>query len=190
MWRDLPRIGSQEVSGTTVELGPAVSPALNLSVGTAAGVPGRAYRPCGKRHECRENDGDPEGYGVWCTKAGNLGMSADGGFEERCLVDSRQVAPVPGGPEPVDVAPLMCAGLTIRNALGTAGVRLEEGGGKGTCIAISGAGGGLGHLGVQFAAKLGCEVIAIDAVDELNDLVEDYHRGAGGKLVVDMSKGR
>jgi D-arabinose 1-dehydrogenase-like Zn-dependent alcohol dehydrogenase len=184
MWQDLPRIGSHEFSGTIVELGPAVSPALKLAVGTAVGVPGRAYRPCGKCYECRENDGDPEGYGVYCTKAGNLGLSANGGFEDFCLVDSRQVAPVPEGLEAVDVAPLMCAGLTIWNALGTAGVRLEEGGGKGMCIAISGAGGGLGHLGVQFAVKLGCEVIAVDAGDEALKLCREVVEGLGkdGKM--------
>jgi propanol-preferring alcohol dehydrogenase len=59
----------------------------------------------------------------------------------------------------------MCAGLTIWNALEKAGVKLQEEGGAGKKIAISDAGGGLGHLGVQFATKLGCEVVAGDAAE-------------------------
>ena len=80
----------------------------------------------------------------------------------------------------------MCAGVTIWNALEKAGVKMEqEGGGKGMTIAISGAGGGLGHLGIQFAAKLGCEVIAIDASDGALKLIEDVANGMGeaGKKV-------
>lgn len=59
----------------------------------------------------------------------------------------------------------MCAGLTIWNALEAGRVEMKKGGGNGRIIAISGAGGGLGHLGVQFAVKLGCDVVAIDASD-------------------------
>lgn len=116
-----------------------------------------------------------------------MGLSRDGGFQEYCVVDSRQVTPVPDGLAAVDVAPLMCAGLTIWNALGRAKVKLEDGGGKGMTVAISGAGGGLGHLGVQFAVKLGCEVIAIDAADGalklLKEVVDDLG-SLGSKVTV------
>jgi len=71
----------------------------------------------------------------------------------------------------------MCAGITIWRALNRGGVELREGGGVGKKIAISGAGGGLGHLGVQFAAKMGCEVVAVDAGDKplglLKEVVEE-----------------
>ena len=113
MWQDLPRVGSHEFAGKIVALGPEVDSSLGLSVGTQAGVPGRAYHPCGECYECHNNDGDPRGYGVWCTKAGNLGLSRDGGFEDFALADSRQVAPMPEKMTAVDTAPLMCAGLTI-----------------------------------------------------------------------------
>lgn len=66
MYQDLPRVGSHESSGVIAALGPDVSPELGLKVGQLLGVPGRAYRPCGKCYECRNTDGDPEGYGVWC----------------------------------------------------------------------------------------------------------------------------
>ena len=97
MWQGLPRVGSHEFAGEIVALGQDVKSSLGLKEGTPVGVPGRAYHPCGKCYECRNNDGDPEGYGVWCTKAGNLGLSKNGGFQEYALVDSRQLAPIPGG---------------------------------------------------------------------------------------------
>lgn len=187
MWKDLPRVGSHEFAGEIEALGPDVDPSLALSVGKRVGVPGRAYRPCGSCYECKNNDGDPKGYGVWCSKAGNLGLSANGGFEEYALADSRQVAPIPEGLTAVDTAPLMCAGLTIWNALEAAGVNTNESGGGNTSLtmAIIGAGGGLGHLGVQFAAKLGCKVLAVDTSDNALKLLEDVvgRMGSSGKQV-------
>ncbi|KAI0968306.1 alcohol dehydrogenase [Xylaria arbuscula] len=191
MWQNLPRVGSHEFAGTIVAMGPDVSPSLELCVGQPVGVPGRAYHPCGSCYECTHNDGDPDKYGVWCTKAGNLGLSADGGFQDFCIADSRQVAPIPKGMTAVDTAPLMCAGLTTWNALSHAKVRMEKGGGKGLTIAISGAGGGLGHLGVQFAAKLGCHVVAIDAGDaplEMLQVVKDLGDLGSNVTVVDARK--
>lgn len=171
MWQDLPRVGSHEFAGTIVAIGPNVSPDLSLKVGGRVGVPGRAFHPCGACNECTHNDGDPKEYGVWCTKAGNLGLSADGGFQEYCIADSRQVAPMPEGMTSVETAPLMCAGLTVWNALSRVLNKMEPGSGTGTTVAISGAGGGLGHLGVQFAAKLGCKVVAIDVADPALELL-------------------
>lgn len=193
MWQDLPRVGSHESSGIIAALGPDVSPSLNLHVGQLVGVPGRAFAPCGTCYECMHNDGDPPGYGVWCKNAGNLGLSRDGGFQEYTIADSRQVAPVPQGLEAKEVAPLMCAGLTIWNALSRGGVTMKEGGGEGKTVAISGAGGGLGHLGVQFAAKLGCRVVAIEAADSqlklLRSVVDKLGFEAGGRVtIVDARK--
>lgn len=186
MWQDLPRVGSHEFAGKIVALGPEVAPELGLQVGLLVGVPGRAFHSCGACYECTNNDGDPERYGVWCTKAKNLGLSADGGFQELCTVDSRQVTPVPDGMTTVETAPLMCAGLTIWNALEKAKVRMEKGGGHGLTIAILGAGGGLGHLGVQFAAKLGCGVIAVDVTDKALKLLADVVQDLGdvGRKVI------
>ncbi|KAF2096083.1 GroES-like protein [Rhizodiscina lignyota] len=179
MWQDLPRVGSHEFAGTIVALGPDVPSSLNLSVGARVGVPGRAFHPCGSCYECTHNDDDPHGYGVWCSKAGNLGLTRNGGFEEFAVADSRQVAPMPDELDAINTAPLMCAGLTIWNALATAGVKMEVGGGKGKSVAISGAGGGLGHLGVQFAVKLGCDVVAVDAGDKALALLEEIVRDLG-----------
>lgn len=189
MYQDLPRIGSHEFAGVIDSMGPAVPTKLGLRVGLAVGVPGRAFHCCGKCYECRHNDGDPDGYGVWCTKAGNLGLSADGGFQEYCTVDSRQVAPHPEAMKATEVAPLMCAGLTIWNALERANVKMVKDGGKGLSVAISGAGGGLGHLGVQFAARVGCTVLAIDASDGglalLKDVVRDLGEDGARVTIID-----
>ena len=139
----------------------------------------RAYHPCGSCYECTHNDGDPKDYGVWCTKAGNLGLSRDGGFEEFALADSRQVAPVPKELKAVETAPLMCAGLTIWNALETGGIDVSSGSNSDKTVAIIGAGGGLGHLGVQFAVKLGCKVIAVDTGDKALKLLAEVKEGLG-----------
>lgn len=179
MWHELPRVGSHEFAGVIVAIGPDVSKDLGLAVGASVGVPGRAFHSCGSCFECHNNDGDPEGYGVWCSKAGNLGLSRDGGFQDFCIVDSRQVAPMPAAMSAVDTAPLMCAGLTIWNALEAGRVALRKGGGEGMTVAISGAGGGLGHLGVQFAVKLGCRVVAIDASDGALELLREVVKGLG-----------
>jgi D-arabinose 1-dehydrogenase-like Zn-dependent alcohol dehydrogenase len=157
----LPIISCHEFAGTIVSAGPlAFSAVPSLSVGSRVGVPGRSYRPCTKCWECKNNDGDPEGYSVACPKGGNLGITRDGGFQQYALVDARQVAKLPDELTEVEAAPLMCAGLTIFAALLKCG--LKEGG----KVGVIGCGGGLGHLGLQFGVRMGFEVVGVDASDE------------------------
>ncbi|EEU45735.1 uncharacterized protein NECHADRAFT_41395 [Fusarium vanettenii 77-13-4] len=155
----LPRIGCHEFAGKVLEVGPDVPKARGIFAGLHVGVPGRAYHPCGTCYECQNTGSDEIGYSPYCPLAGNLGLTQDGGFQKFCLVDSRQVAPLPEGLSPLQAAPLMCAGLTIWSALRHAAVQ------RASTVGILGAGGGLGHLGVQFAARLGKRVLAIDAKD-------------------------
>jgi len=157
--KDLPRIGCHEFAGVIISLGESVSKTLQLSPGTRVGVPGRAYKPCSTCYECIHPDKDPMGYSPFCPYAKNLGLTIDGGFQEYCLVDSRQVTRIPDGLSSVQAAPLMCAGLTVWSALHHGRLRHAR------KVAILGAGGGLGHLGIQFAAHLGLTVLAIDAND-------------------------
>lgn len=119
------------------------------------------------------------GYSPYCPSAGNLGLTRDGGFQEYCLVDSRQVAVLPGSLPPTQAAPLMCAGLTIWSALQHEKVQSAQ------RVGIIGAGGGLGHIGVQSAAHLGKEVLAIDATDQALGLVQKVKENLGevGKSV-------
>ena len=188
MWQDLPRVGSHEPAGIIHSFGPdaaSASSELGLKEGMLVGVRARAFQPCGQCRECRENDGDPAGYGVWCSKAGNLGLSRDGGFQEWCLVDSRQVVPVPDGMKATEVAPLMCAGVTIWSAIEKAGVNMQDpevNQQKGLSIGIVGAGGGLGHLGVQFASKLGCDIVAVDLTKAIESLKPVVNSIKGAKV--------
>lgn len=179
MFQDLPRVGCHEFAGEIVAAGPDVTADYGLAVGTRVGVPGRAYHPCGSCYECTHPGQDRQGYSPYCPKAFNLGLTRDGGFQEYCLVDSRQVAPLPDGLTAVQAAPLMCAGVTIWSALQHEKVRDARN------VAILGAGGGLGHLGVQFAAHLGKEVLAVEASDAALGLLERVKSrlGPAGKSV-------
>src|SRR5437667_10373271 len=82
------------------------------------------------------------------------GISFDGGYAEYMVAPAEALARVPDGLSALDGAPLMCAGVTTFNALRNSGVR------GGDVVAVLGI-GGLGHLGVQFAAKMGFKTVAI-----------------------------
>jgi len=173
----LPLIPCHEFAGTIVSAGPLAlsSTTPPLTLGLRVGVPGRSFEPCGSCWECTHNDGDPPGYSVACPSAGNLGITRDGGFAEYALVDARQVAPLPEELTEVDAAPLMCAGLTIYAALLRCGLGKD---GRGKKVGIVGAGGGLGHLGLQFGVKMGYKVIGVDAADKALELAKGVACGA------------
>jgi D-arabinose 1-dehydrogenase-like Zn-dependent alcohol dehydrogenase len=82
------------------------------------------------------------------------GIHFDGGYGEYMVAPSVAVARVPDDLSPVDAAPLMCAGITTYNALRNSGAR------PGDLVAILGL-GGLGHLGVQYAVKMGFKTVGI-----------------------------
>src|SRR5262249_39084763 len=82
------------------------------------------------------------------------GVSFDGGYAEYMIAPASAVAMIPDELLPVEAAPLMCAGITTFNALRNSGAR------PGDVVGILGL-GGLGHLGVQFAAKMGYHTVAI-----------------------------
>jgi D-arabinose 1-dehydrogenase-like Zn-dependent alcohol dehydrogenase len=177
MAQNLPLIGSHEFAGEVVSLGPDVSPAnqTKLRVGTRVASFGRAYRPCGVCALCKPGDGgdgDEEGYSSFCPKAGNLGLTRNGGFAEFALADSRQVAVIPSPLSFVETAPLMCAGYTIYAAFQK--LHLP----KGARVGIVGCGGGLGHLGLQFGAAMGYQMIGIDNADASLKLARDLDTGA------------
>jgi D-arabinose 1-dehydrogenase-like Zn-dependent alcohol dehydrogenase len=82
------------------------------------------------------------------------GISFDGGYADYMVAPATPLALVPEGLAAADAAPLMCAGLTTFNALRNSGTR------PGDLVAVLGI-GGLGHLGVQYAAKMGFRTVAI-----------------------------
>jgi D-arabinose 1-dehydrogenase-like Zn-dependent alcohol dehydrogenase len=82
------------------------------------------------------------------------GISFDGGYAEYMVTPAKALALVPDDLSSVESAPLMCAGLTTFNALRNSGAR------SGDVVGVLGI-GGLGHLGVQYAAKMGFKTVAI-----------------------------
>ena len=97
---------------------------------------------CGQCEQCRR------GNFFACQTQQVTGISFDGGYAEYMIAPTSAVALMPDGLSPVEAAPLMCAGITTFNALRNSGARL------GDLVAVLGI-GGLGHLGVQYAAKMG-----------------------------------
>src|SRR5256714_4055045 len=93
------------------------------------------------------------------------GISFDGGYAEYMIAPAQALARVPDELSAIDGAPLMCAGVTTFNALRNSGAR------AGNVVAILGI-GGLGHLGVQFAAKMGFRTIAIARGKDEEELVK------------------
>lgn len=165
--RSFPHISCHEFAGTVQSHSASPSAAaLSFAVGTQIGVPGRAFHACGSCFECRNDRArddavgtDDAGYSVHCVRAENNGLSRAGGFAQYAVVDARQVARIPGAMTAVETAPLMCAGVTIYAALKRSGVR------SGARVGILGAGGGLGHLGLQYGVKMGYWVLGIEAAD-------------------------
>ena len=91
---------------------------------------------------------------ITCANALIPGVSYDGGYADYMIAPFEALAAVPDNLTAADAAPLMCAGITTFNALRNSGV------GPGDVAAVLGI-GGLGHLGVQFAAKMGCRTVAV-----------------------------
>jgi len=140
-----PRVPGHEVIGVVDAIGPEVH---GWKPGARAGV-GWHGGNCGYCRACRHGDA----FGCE-TETLVTGVSHDGGYGEYAVVPANSVARVPDGLSAVDAGPLMCAGLTTFNALRNSGAR------PGDIVAVHGI-GGLGHLGVQYARKLGFETVAI-----------------------------
>jgi D-arabinose 1-dehydrogenase-like Zn-dependent alcohol dehydrogenase len=104
---------------------------------------------CGYCASCRRGDF------LTCRVAPQIpGITYDGGHADYVLAPAGALARIPDGVAPADAGPLMCAGVTTFNSLRHAGAR------SGDLVAVLGI-GGLGHLGVQFAARMGYETAAI-----------------------------
>ncbi|KIW80852.1 hypothetical protein Z517_03875 [Fonsecaea pedrosoi CBS 271.37] len=178
----LPHIGCHEFAGTVVRMADQ-PPAHGLKVGDRVAVPGRGNHVCGRCLECQDPSGplpDEPGYSVYCPNAGGgLGVgSKPGGFREYAVVDSRQVAKIPDSMTAVEAAPLMCAGLTIFAALRKC--ELEPG----QRVGIMGCGGGLGHLGLQFATNMGLKTTGVDVASQALGLARSLETGA---TIIDAS---
>jgi NADPH:quinone reductase-like Zn-dependent oxidoreductase len=94
------------------------------------------------------------------------GVTVDGGYAEVLIAESRGVASIPDELTSAEAAPLLCAGITTYNALRNAGLR------GGDLVAVQGI-GGLGHLGIQFARRMGFRTVALGRGREKEKLATD-----------------
>jgi D-arabinose 1-dehydrogenase-like Zn-dependent alcohol dehydrogenase len=133
------------VAGTIDAVGPDVAawwqPGQRVGVGWNGGY-------CGHCDHCRR------GNFFACVTGQVTGITFDGGYADYMIAPASAVALMPPELPPVEAAPLMCAGLTTFNALRNSGAR------PGDVVAILGL-GGLGHLAVQYASKMGFRTVGI-----------------------------
>jgi D-arabinose 1-dehydrogenase-like Zn-dependent alcohol dehydrogenase len=141
---EYPRVPGHEVAGIVDAVGPGVS---NWRVGQRVGVGwhGGQDNTC---NPCRRGDFRN------CQNLKIPGISYDGGYQEYMLAPVEALVAVPQSLNDAEAAPLLCAGITTFNSLRHSGAL------PGDLVAVLGI-GGLGHLGVQFAAKFGYKVAAV-----------------------------
>jgi D-arabinose 1-dehydrogenase-like Zn-dependent alcohol dehydrogenase len=139
-----PRIPGHEVVGRIDAVGPAVTA---WREGQRVGV-GWHGGHCFVCEACRAGDF------IQCARELICGFSYDGGYAERMIAPQEALAAVPDALDPVAAAPLLCAGVTTFNSLRNSGAR------AGDLVAVQGI-GGLGHLGLQYARKLGFRTVAL-----------------------------
>jgi alcohol dehydrogenase, propanol-preferring len=158
-----PFIPGHEGVGRVVALGPGVK---SLKVGDLVGC-AWLWSACGKCQYCST------GWETLCEEQINAGYSIDGSFGEYMLIDARYAARVPADADPVQVAPILCAGVTVYKGLKMTEAR------PGQWVVISGI-GGLGHIAVQYAVAMGLRVAAVDIADDKLQLATKH----GAELVV------
>lgn len=168
----LPITASHEGAGSVAAIGSEVK---NLKPGDRI-LSGLQRNRCYKCAECLR----PAINVQYCSKSdGAIGIKGDGAFAEYVVVDAREAAKLPDKLSFADAAPLACAGVTMWRALYRAHLN------PGDWLAIIGAGGGLGHLGVGFAKAQGLKVVALDTRPDALALAKDC-----GADVVLMQKQR
>ena len=148
-----PRIPGHEVAGIIDEVGRQVTAwqkGQRVGVGWHGGHDGTC-------RECRRGDF------THCRNLAIPGISYDGGYQEYMLAPVEALVAIPDSLTDVEAAPLLCAGITTYNSLRRSGAL------PGELVAVQGI-GGLGHLGIQFANKLGYKVAAIGRGDENAEL--------------------
>lgn len=124
-----------------------------------------------------------------CPDAKYSGFTHDGTFSQYVTSFVQHVTPIPESLEPAGAASLLCAGVTTYKALKVSNTKV------GDWVAIPGAGGGLGHLAVQYAVAMGLNVVAIDTGEAKQKLVKSLGATAwvdfvksGKDLVADILK--
>ncbi|MBL0215511.1 MAG: alcohol dehydrogenase catalytic domain-containing protein [Myxococcales bacterium] len=140
----LPRVPGHELAGRIDAVGAEVTA---WKAGDRVGV-GWHGGHCFECDPCRR------GLFINCVNAKVTGISHDGGYAEYVVVPQASVARIPEGLSAVDAGPLLCAGVTTYNSLRNSGAR------PGQTVAVQGI-GGLGHLALQYASRMGFRTVAI-----------------------------
>lgn len=149
-----PRVPGHEVVGRIAALGEHVS--CLWKVGQRVGV-GRLGGPCGECVQCRQ------GHFQLCQHQPFVGATCDGGYAEMMLARASGLVSIPDELLAEEAAPLLCAGVATFNALKKCGAQ------AGDTVAIFGI-GGLGHMALQYARRMGFRVVA---VGRGSDIAED-----------------
>lgn len=161
-----PFVPGHEGVGEVVALGEGVtSLALGDLVGNAW-----LWSACGDCEYCRT------GWETLCESQQNAGYSVDGSFGEYMLVDAEFAPRIPEGADPVEIAPVLCAGVTVYKGLKMTEAR------PGQWVVISGI-GGLGHIAIQYAVAMGLRVAAVDIAEDKLSLARKH----GAEITVNAS---
>lgn len=153
---EYPRVPGHEVIGIIEEVGGEVDA---WAEGERVGV-GWHGGHCFTCDPCRDGDF------ILCDDAEVTGIHFDGGYAEYIAVPAEALAAVPEGMKATKAAPLLCAGITVYNALRNSDAR------PGELVAIQGV-GGLGHLAIQYARNFGFETVALSSTPEKEELARE-----------------
>ncbi|KAF9894980.1 hypothetical protein FE257_004604 [Aspergillus nanangensis] len=162
------QLGGHEGVGTIAQLGPSCT-SSGLTLGARVGIKWIASA-CGTCMPCLS------GADGICLNAEVSGYTVPGTFQEYVLAPAHYVTPIPDGLASEVAAPLLCGGVTVYSALKKSRAQ------PGDWVVVVGAGGGLGHLGVQFAGRgMGFRVIGVDVGNK-----EAFVRECGAEGFVDV----
>ena len=162
-----PRSPGHEIAGRIDAVGAG---ATQWTPGQRAGV-GWHGGHCFTCDACRRGDF------ILCKFEKITAIHFDGGYAEYVVVPAEAVAAIPEGLSAEDAAPLMCAGITVFNALRNSGAR------PGDVVAVQGI-GGLGHLGVQYASRMGFDTVAIGRGQDKEPLAKQL----GARQYIDSTR--
>lgn len=150
-----PFIPGHEGVGHVVAVGAGVT---HVKEGDRVGVPW-LYSACGYCEHCLG------GWETLCESQQNTGYSVNGGFAEYTLADAGYVGRLPDNVGFLEIAPILCAGVTVYKGLKMTETK------PGQWVVVSGI-GGLGHMAVQYAKAMGMNVAAVDIDDSKLDLAK------------------
>lgn len=157
-----PFIPGHEGVGIVVETGPSEK---RLAEGDRVAVPWLGWA-CGACEACAS------GWETLCPNAAYTGYTVDGGFAEYVVADAAFAGKVPDAIDPVEAAPLTCAGVTTYKAVKVSGARSSD------LVAVFGV-GGLGHLALQYAQIAGATVAAVDVIEDKLQMAKELGAAYG-----------